>query len=242
MILVPLASAHVPLDPGDWTITELDARPAAEGGQWFELRNNDPTDGSNLVENGFRDADGDTISLLLPLIAREGEYVVVASEDSTIAEADFRFEATFDLPAEAGSVTLVDHLTGDIDSVAWDATWGAAAGTLAVDPRVETDPIANDRLESWCLAVATPGQQNASCPGFDTGGGETVDSGVDSGDSVPTAETGDSAVTESDPGDSADTGDTGGKAAVKDTCGCAGGDGLALLGFTWIVGRRRSRT
>lgn len=183
------ALAHVPLDVGDWTITEFDARPAADGGQWFEVRNNDESDGNNLVENGFRDADGDTISLLTPLIAHEGEYAILASEDSTVASADFWFEASFDLDPTSGSVTLVDHTRGDIDTVAWDAAWGADAGVMAVDVGYETDPAANDLLESWCIADATPGAQNGWCDatGTDDDGDGVTEREGDCDDTDPTA-------------------------------------------------------
>ncbi len=161
---IPLAAAHVPLDVGDWTITEIHAGAASDGGQWFEVRNNDESDGNNLVEAGFADADGDPFEVTTAVIAHAGEYVVFASEDSTVA-ADFRFSARFDLRSAAGSVTLIDHTRGDIDVVTWDATWGVPEDVaLGVTVGVETDSAANDLASNWCAATPTPGVVNATCP------------------------------------------------------------------------------
>ncbi|MFZ5480823.1 MAG: MopE-related protein [Myxococcota bacterium] len=160
---VASASAHVPLDVGDWTITEFHAGSAADGGQWFEVRNNDASDGNNLVENSFVDADGDTFEITSAVIAHEGEYAVFASEESTV-EADFRFSSAFDLRVDAGSLTLVDHTRGDIDVVAWDASWGVPGDSAwAVTANTETDPAGNDVAANWCAAAPTPGAANAPC-------------------------------------------------------------------------------
>lgn len=170
MLLLPLlsqAQAHVPLDAGDWTITELHAGPAEDGGQWFEVRNNAENDGNNLLEQGFEDQDGDSFTITGHVIAMVGEYAVFASEDSTV-EADYYFKAPFDLRPEAGAITLVDHTTGPVDTVAWDTAWAVDEGSaLAVNPGVETSAWANDLAANWCAATGTPGAMNAWCAGSD---------------------------------------------------------------------------
>jgi hypothetical protein len=190
--LVALATAHVPLDVGDWTITELDARPAAEGGQWFELRNNDGSDGNNLVEQRFEKADGISFDVGSAVIAHEGEYVVFAADDSPV-EADYRFRSTFVLEAEGGSITLVDHASGDIDTVAWTADWGVSdAAAFAVDPGFAASAWANDLAANWCVADGTPGAENAWCPGSDTDddGDGVAEQGGDCDDRDPARATG----------------------------------------------------
>lgn len=69
LLLIEAAGAHVPLDVGDWTITEIHAGAASEGGQWFEVRNNDESDGNNLVENFFYNAEGVSFELTSAVIA-----------------------------------------------------------------------------------------------------------------------------------------------------------------------------
>lgn len=165
--VLQIAQAHVPLDVGDWTITELHAGPAEEGGQWFEVRNNDETDGNNLTEQSFEDGDGDSFTLIGNAIAHEGEYVVLAAEGSSVEAAAY-FPAPFDLRAEAGAITLVDHTSGPIDTVAWDETWAIDEGSaLAVNPGVEASAWANDLASNWCAASGTPGAVNAWCAGSD---------------------------------------------------------------------------
>jgi hypothetical protein len=107
-LLIPAAMAHIPLDVGDWTVTELHAGPAAEGGHWFEMLNNDESDGNNLKDIGFLDVNGTGFEVESDVVAHAGEYVVLASEDSTV-EADYRYDGTvFTLPVEAGEIVAVD--------------------------------------------------------------------------------------------------------------------------------------
>ena len=226
------ALAHVPLDVGDWTITEIHAGPAEAGGQWFEVRNNDDSDGSNLIEQGFRDANGFVFTVDGPLVARAGEYVVLAARDST-AEADFVYSNTFVISAEAGSVTLVDHTSGDIDTVAWTAGWGLPLdAAFALNPGQETSAWANDLLANWCGAAASPGAQNGWCLGSDQdddGDGASEQAGdCDDGDPTRAAGAPEVACDGQDqdcdgldtcaPDSGADTGaDTGGDSAPPDS-------------------------
>lgn len=165
--LVGVASAHIPLDVGDWTITEVHPGPASEGGQWFEARNNDETDGNNLIESAFYNADGVSFEVLGHLIAREGEFVVLASEDSSV-EADFRFPPEFEIHPSSGAITLFDHIRGDVDTVAWEAGWAIdEGGSFAVNHGFEANPWANDEAVNWCQPTATPSVGNGWCEGSD---------------------------------------------------------------------------
>jgi hypothetical protein len=146
------------------TITELHVGAAADGGQWFELRNVSGA-GQNLIEQVFTDGDGDTFQVLLTVIVRDGEHVIFASEDST-ADADYRFPAAFDLRAAAGTVHHTDTL-GTVDEVRWDEAWGVS-GIWQVDPAVAANEWANDLPGSWCAGAGTPGADNVACPGADS--------------------------------------------------------------------------
>lgn len=162
MILVSLASAHVPFHRGDVVITELDARPAADGGQWFEVVNT--TAGTlNLVEQVYTDADGDTFQVELTLLVRAGESAIFASTDSTVAP-DYPLPDGFDLRSDAGAVIHTD-LTGVIDEVWWDSTWGLS--TLQLDASLIGE-FPNDLRRNWCALDATPRAANLPCPGSDT--------------------------------------------------------------------------
>jgi len=171
LLFVPLAAAHVPFARGTTTITEVHAGPAAEGGQWFELRNN-ASNGQNLVEQVFTDADGDTFQITLTVIVRAGEYAVFASAESPVAR-DVTLPAGFDLRPEAGAVRHTD-LLGVVDEVVWDATWGVGSALPhQLDGGFASNEWANDRPANWCpdpagSAAGTPGADNARCPGVDT--------------------------------------------------------------------------
>jgi hypothetical protein len=168
LCLRSVALAHVPLDIGDMTLTEIDARPAADGGQWFELRNNDGTDGNNPVDNFFRDHAGLYFEVTENVPVYEGEAIVFASQDSPV-EADFRWTGAFSLAAGEGSLTLVDYDRGDRDTVAWDASWpDPGIATIAVNVGVASNAWANDLPQNWCFASPTPGAENGWCPGSDT--------------------------------------------------------------------------
>lgn len=256
-LLLPMALAHVPFDPGDFTITEFDAGLASSGGQWFEVQNNDATDGNNLVEQFFVDADGDEFEISDMLVCHVGEYLVFAREDSA-ALADFYFPVDFDLRPDAGSILLYDHIKGDVDRVAWDASWGVTRDLpLAVNPSAAGDDLANDLLQNWCAAEATPGEINAWCPGAETdddGDGRSEQEGdLDDLDPSVTTSLGDSGLDSADSADSAQdsasdsasdsaVGETGradtGK-ATQTPCGCSS-PGMGLL-WMWIpvLGRAR---
>ncbi|MES2643468.1 MAG: lamin tail domain-containing protein [Myxococcota bacterium] len=237
LLLALPALAHVPFPRGTMTITEVHAGPAADGGQWFEVRNNS-TSGQNLVEQVFTDADGDTFQVTLIYIVRAGEYAVFASADSTVV-ADVTLPAGFDLRPDAGAVVHSD-ITGVVDEVVWDASW-AVSSTSAhqLGLAVASNEWANDLSTNWCGGVGTPGVENEHCPGADTdddgdgwserdGDCDDTDAAVfpgavdgpdapDDGDcdgvrdeDVPVDTGGDSGDTAGDSGDSGDTaGDTG---------------------------------
>ena len=63
----------------DATSIRLECRWLGTDTKWFEVRNNDPTDGNNLVEQAFRDAEGDSFTVYDAVIVPEGEYVIVAA-------------------------------------------------------------------------------------------------------------------------------------------------------------------
>jgi hypothetical protein len=222
------AHAHVPLDVGDWTITEVHAGPATAGGQWFEVLNNDESDGNNLVENFFYNAEGVSFELTSAVIAHEGEYAVLASEDST-AEADFRFPSAFEIDAAEGAITLFDHTRGDIDTVAWDTSWGVSEdATHSVNVGFETNAWANDAAVNWCSAVPTPGAVNGWCPGSDAdddGDGLSEQAG-DCDDTDPTVRPG--AMDDATTYDDADCDGAADDGEVEDVD--ADGDGSAFLG------------
>ncbi len=169
LLLAPLAAAHVPFARGTTTITEVHAGPAADGGQWFEVRNNTAV-GQNLVEQVYTDADGDTFQVTLTLIVRPGAYAVFANAESPV-DRDVTLPDGFDLRPDAGAVVHTD-LTGVVDEVVWDAGWGVtAAGAHQLDLGVAANEWANDRPANWCPAepgTGTPGADNARCPGIDT--------------------------------------------------------------------------
>jgi hypothetical protein len=166
LLLIAAAAAHIPFDRGTTTITEVDARPAADGGQWFEVRN-DSGAGQNLVEQVFTDADGDTFQVALTVIVHDGDYAVFASPDSTVA-ADYHFPEGFDLRADAGAVVHTD-LHGVVDEVVWDAGWGMSpTESWQVDAGVVANEWANDRPGNWCGGTGSPGAANTRCPGTDT--------------------------------------------------------------------------
>jgi len=165
LLLPALALAHVPFDVGHTTITELNPASAAEGGQWFEVRNNTAST-QNLVEQVFTDTDGDTFAVAFTVLVRSGEHVVFASEDSTI-DADYRFPAAFDVRADAGAVVHTD-LGTTVDDVRWDAAWGMS-GVWQVTEPLAANSWANDLPTNWCAAAPeTPGEPNLPCPGADT--------------------------------------------------------------------------
>lgn len=252
-LLLPVAQAHVPFDPGDFTITEFDAGVASSGGQWFEVQNNDATDGNNLVEQIFVDADGDEFQISDMLVCHVGEYLVFAREDST-ALADYYFPVDFDLRPDAGSILLVDHIKGDVDRVAWDESWGVTRDLpFAVNPSAAADDLANDLPQSWCAADATPGELNGWCPGSETDddgdGLSEQDGDLDDLDPSVTTSLGDSAEDSADTADSAqdsaldstadDTGNTDTGKVATTPCGCSS-PGLALM-WIWLplLGRAR---
>jgi hypothetical protein len=234
LLLVPLAAAHVPFARGTTTITEVHAGPAADGGQWFEVRNN-ATNGQNLVEQVFTDADGDSFQVTLTLIVRPGEYAVFASAESPV-ERDVTLPAGFDLRPEAGAVLHTD-LLGVVDEVVWDATWGVGAALPhQLDGGLASNEWANDRPANWCpdptgSAAGTPGTDNTRCPGVETdddGDGVTeldgdcddrnasVYPGAPDGTEVPDDGDCDGTRDEDGPGDTGDTAivDTGDTAPV----------------------------
>jgi hypothetical protein len=185
LALAPRADAHVPLDPGDVTITEIHAGPIESGGQWFEVRNNDSTDGNNLIEQRFFDADGHMFEVTGAVIVYEGEYAVFALDSSPV-KADYRFPSSFHLPPDGGAITLDDHLSGPVDVVTWDAGWSLGEGAVALNPGQAANAWANDRLVNWCQADATAGAENPWCPGSETdddGDGQSEQEGdCDDGD------------------------------------------------------------
>jgi hypothetical protein len=235
LLLALPALAHVPFPRGTMTITEVHAGPAADGGQWFEVRNNS-TSGQNLVEQVFTDADGDTFQVTLIYIVRAGEYAVFASPDSTVV-ADVTLPAGFDLRPDAGAVVHSD-ITGVVDEVVWDTSWAVSstsAHQLAL--AVASNEWANDLSTNWCGGAGTPGAENEHCPGADTdddgdgwcerdGDCDDTDAavfpGAVDGPDVPDDGDCDGVRDEDvpvDTGDSGDTGDTG-----RDTGGYTGGD------------------
>ncbi|MDP2307298.1 MAG: MopE-related protein [Pseudomonadota bacterium] len=166
LLTVASARAHVPFERGAFTLTEIHAGPAAEGGQWFEVRN-DSGSGQNLVEQVFTDGDGSSQQLSLTLIVRAGEYAVLAHPDSTVS-ADALLVADFDIEALVDTLTHSD-LLGVVDAVAWDATWGIdVTRGHAMNPFAAGNEWANDLSTNWCAAEPTPGAANAWCPGSDT--------------------------------------------------------------------------
>jgi hypothetical protein len=166
LLAIATAAAHVPFERGTFTITEIHAGPAAEGGQWFEVRN-DSASGQNLVEQVFTDGDGSSKQLTLTLIVRAGEYAVLAHPDSTVS-ADALLVDDFDIEALADTLTHSD-ISGVVDEVIWDGSWGLdVTQAHAVNPIAVGNEWANDVSSNWCAALPTPGVANVWCPGSDT--------------------------------------------------------------------------
>ncbi len=166
LLAIATAAAHVQFERGTFTITEIHAGPAAEGGQWFEVRN-DSASGQNLVEQVFTDGDGSSKQLTLTLIVRTGEYAVLAHPDSTV-DADALLVTDFDIEALADTLTHSD-ISGVVDEVIWDDSWGLdVTQAHAVNPIAVGNEWANDLSSNWCAALPTPGVANAWCPGSDT--------------------------------------------------------------------------
>ncbi len=165
--LLPTARAHMPFSEGMFTITEIHAGPAADGGQWFEIRNNTAAT-QNLVEQVFTDTAGNAFTVSAGVLVAAGAAAVLAAPDSPVsAPVLLRLPAGFSFAPAAGRLAHTD-LNGDVDAVAWDSAWAMPADApLSLGAPLLTDTWANDLPQNWCVLPASPGAENAACPGQD---------------------------------------------------------------------------
>ncbi len=189
LLLATLALAVPPSRPGDITLTEFQADPAAVPeywGEWIELRNNAGTLDVNGVTLTLE--NGATLTIADTALLGVKDYLVLGVDGDTSRNGNVTLDvvyafADFNLSSSDDAITI-SYSGVILDVVAWDASWGVVADAAeSCAPNAADLEWANDLAINWCPSTTlmstsgmygSPRAANPYCtaspPGIDNDG------------------------------------------------------------------------